>query len=101
MSRGEAAPEYNVSMERDEAIRRIKAAMPEFREKYRVAALSVFADSDVDVLADWDEFPNLDEFIGLKLALEEVLGCGVDLLDRAGLQPRWREVIEREALLVA
>ncbi len=97
-------------MQRDEAIRRIREALPELREQYRVAALSVFGstargdardDSDVDVLVDFSETPTLEQFFGLKFALEELLGRSVDLLDRKGLQSHWRRAIEREALLVA
>jgi hypothetical protein len=97
-------------MQREEVIRLIREALPEFRAQYRVAAISLIGstargdareDSDVDVLADWDEAPTLDEFMELKFALEGLLGRSVDLLDRAGLKPRWRAFVERDALLVA
>ena len=97
-------------MQRDEAISRIREALPELREQYRVAALSVFGstargdardDSDVDVLVDFEGAVRFRQFMGLKFALEEILGGTVDLVDRNALRPGWKELIESELTLVA
>jgi hypothetical protein len=96
-------------MERDEVIRRIRAALPELSE-FGFSSLALFGstargearpDSDVDVLVDFPGPPGFRQFMGLKFALEDLLGCKVDLVDRNALRPAWRELIEGELLLVA
>ena len=37
----------------------------------------------------------------VKFCLEDLLGCGVDLVPREGLEPRLRPIVEREQLRVA
>ena len=99
---------YNEQMECQDAIRRIKEKLPEFKRDYGVAALAVFGStargqaspsSDVDILVDFITPPKFRQFMRLKFALEELLGGPVDLVDRAALRPQWRAVIEEEALV--
>jgi hypothetical protein len=59
------------------------------------------ADSDVDLLVEFDGAPTFDGFMDVKLHLEEALGCRVDLATRKALRERLRATIEREAILVA
>ena len=60
-------------------------------------------DSDIDLLVDLD--PNkrisLFGFVGIKLALEDLLGAKVDLVERSAVRERWRERILGEAIRAA
>ena len=58
-------------------------------------------DSDVDILVEFEQTPNFDQFMDLKFHLEELLKKKVDLVTRHALKPRMRPIIEKEALLVA
>lgn len=96
-------------MDRDEAIRLLRQHRDEMKG-FGVMSISVFgstargnagAQSDVDVLVEFEQPPGLREFMGLKFALEGWLGRAVDLIDRAAVRDRWRIEIERDAILVA
>lgn len=78
--------------------------------RYHVKALYLFgsvardearADSDVDVLVDFTSSPTFDDFMGLKIYLEDMLGRRVDLVTRNAMRPRLREAILREAIHAA
>ena len=56
--------------------------------------------SDVDILVDFDEAPDLLTFIELERYLERQLRKKVDLVDRGGLRPQLRERILNEVLYV-
>lgn len=58
------------------------------------------AQSDVDLLVEFDRPVGLFEFIDLKQFLENVLGCSVDLGTARSLKPRLRERVLREAVYV-
>jgi hypothetical protein len=59
------------------------------------------AGSDFDVLVDFALPPNFDDFMGLKLALEDHLGAKVDLLSLSACHPRFLQAIQPELLHVA
>jgi uncharacterized protein len=97
-------------MQRERAISILRACAPELRARFGVVELAIFgsvardearADSDVDVLVTFDRAPSFTAFMDLKFFLEEQLGAKVDLVTRAGLKPRVRPRVEREALRVA
>jgi predicted nucleotidyltransferase len=78
-------------------------------EQYPVARLEVFgsraegsarADSDVDLLVEFlpEANPGLFEMGALKEALEDALGCRVDLLSRRAVE-RSRNIVRRRAIL--
>ena len=78
--------------------------------EFNVKSLAVFgsvargqarADSDVDVLVEFDGPARFDSYMDLKLFLEELLGRPVDLLTRNGVRPELRPYVEREAVHVA
>jgi hypothetical protein len=58
-------------------------------------------DSDIDLLVEFDGEPSFDRFMDLKFFLEDLLKRKVDLVTRAGLKPRMRRIVEREAMHVA
>ncbi len=58
-------------------------------------------DSDVDLLVDFGGPATFDQYMDLKLYLEDLLGMRVDLVTLGGLRPRLRPRIEAEAIRVA
>ena len=66
-----------------------------------VARNEASPDSDVDILVDFPAPPTFDQYMGLKLRLEDLLGRRTDLVTRRGLRPHARHSIETEALRVA
>ncbi|MCC6162699.1 MAG: nucleotidyltransferase family protein [Acidobacteria bacterium] len=83
---------------------------PRLKTEFRVAALYVFgsvargeaqANSDIDVLVEFDGPPTFARFMDLKALLEDTLGTHVDLVTRAALRSQLRPRIEAEARRVA
>jgi predicted nucleotidyltransferase len=89
----------------DDIRRELAAMLPELRQRYPVSYLGVFgswvrgeqtADSDLDLLVDFDgsidlfAYARLQEEIGRRLALR------VDLVQRSGLKPAIGANILRE-----
>jgi len=61
------------------------------REELRAA-------SDLDFLVEFIDLATFDNFMGLKLYLEELLGCSVDLVTQKALRSALRPAVERDAL---
>ena len=87
----------------------VAAHLPELRS-HAVRELWVFgsaargelrADSDIDLLVDFDVPVSLFEFARLRRRLQELLGRPVDLVTRDALKPQLRERILREAVRAA
>ena len=55
------------------------------------------AESDLDLLADFEPRRDLMDVAGLKLDLEALLKCKVDVVEEAALSPYLRERVLREA----
>jgi predicted nucleotidyltransferase len=79
-------------------------------QKHGVTSMWVFGsqargdfrpDSDLDLLVDFASPPGFDNFMGLKLDLEDRLGTKVDLLSRSACGPRFLKAIQPELLHVA
>jgi predicted nucleotidyltransferase len=96
-------------MDRHAVLDRLKAQAPALRRRYGVASLAVFGsmargdereDSDVDVLVAFEGKATFDDFMGLKLDLEDLLGRRVDLLTPKCLSPAMEAEIREEAVLV-
>ena len=82
---------------------------PGLRTKYAVKSLAVFGsiargddreESDVDVLVTFEGKATFDNFMGLKLDLEDLFGRSVDLLTPKCLRPEIRVEIDKEAIIV-
>lgn len=76
-------------------------------ERYAVRSLALFgsvardeatADSDIDLLVEFDRPVGLFELFALQDELEALLGCSVDLGTVQSLKPRIREKILEEAI---
>lgn len=90
-----------------DALRLLSENLPEARRKFSVQRLGLFGsvarneagvESDVDVLVEFSGKPTFDNYMGLKLYLEELFGTAVDLAIRSDLRPALRPRIEQEAL---
>lgn len=57
--------------------------------------------SDLDLLVDFPSSPSFEQYMDLKLAIEDLLSVPVDLVTRRGLRAELRQRIEQEAVLLA
>ncbi|MEQ8956395.1 MAG: nucleotidyltransferase family protein [Coleofasciculus sp. C2-GNP5-27] len=57
-------------------------------------------DSDIDVLVDYTEAPDLIELIDFEYYLSDNLGIKVDVVTKNGLKPRLKERILSEVVYV-
>lgn len=95
-----------MSMRREELIQRLSQLRP-LLNKHGAKSLRLVGsyardeakpDSDVDLIADFEETPSFLELIGLEQALEAALGLKVDLATEAGLRPSVRARIAADAV---
>lgn len=82
---------------------------PALRKKYAVKSLALFGSmargddregSDVDILVTFEGKTTFDNFMGLKLDLEDLFQRRVDLLTPKSLRAEMRAEIEKGAILV-
>nr|WP_049764719.1 nucleotidyltransferase family protein [Thioalkalivibrio sulfidiphilus] len=94
---------------RDEALKVLSRLKPELAEKFGVTRLALFgstarnearADSDVDVVVDFDGPATSERYFGVQFLLEDELGRPVDLVSNKALRPELRPYIEQEAINV-
>jgi uncharacterized protein len=99
----------STTMDRQAILDILNSEAPAFRAKYGVKSLAVFGSmargddhegSDVDILVTFEGKATFDNFMGLKLDLEDLFGRRVDLLTPKCLSPAMRTEIDREAVLV-
>ena len=85
----------------------IAEAKDEIRDRYKAEIKGIFgsyargdfhADSDLDLLVDFDEGPNLFDLVGLQQFLEEKLECKVDLVSRRSLREELRASVLNEMI---
>ena len=81
----------------------------ELKRKYKIKEMKVFGSyvrneqrekSDVDILVDFYEIPDLLKFIEIERYLERILGVKVDLVRGAVLRPELRDEILNEAVKI-
>ena len=77
----------------------IVEAKGEIRQQYKAEVKGIFgsyargdfhADSDLDLLVDFDDGANLLDLVGLQQFLEDKLGCKVDVVSRRSLREEIR-----------
>ena len=85
----------------------LKKQMPELAERYRVKSLGVFGSyvrheqkrrSDLDILVEFEQAPDLLKFMDLEEYLAKQLGVKVDLVPRRALRGEIGERILREVV---
>ncbi len=94
-------------MHRDQIIHLIQTNQAAL-QRYHVQSLALFGsaardemrrNSDVDILVQFQQ-STWKNYIGLKLYLEELLGCKVDLVTQPALKPVVRSSIEKDLMYV-
>ena len=85
-----------IAAEKDEICRRYRAEIKGIFGSY--ARGDFHADSDLDLLVDFDEGANLFNLVGLQQFLEEKLGRKVDLVSRRSLRAEFRTAILNEMI---
>jgi predicted nucleotidyltransferase len=85
----------------------LRKQMPELAKRYRVKSLGVFGSyvrheqkrrSDLDILVEFDQAPDLFKFMDLEEYLARQLGVKVDLVPRHALKGEIGERILREVV---
>jgi len=88
-----------------EDLRQLREQIFTLARQHRVIQISVFgsvargdthADSDVDLLVDFEPGYRLTDHIRLLQGLKELLNCSVDVVDRRALRPEFREFVLAE-----
>lgn len=86
---------------------RLRALLPELRERYRIDSVALFGsyvhneqrpDSDLDLLVTFAKTPSLFTLMHAEDDIAAALGVPIDLVMRTSLQPRLARYILREAL---
>ena len=78
---------------------------PTLIERYHVKEISLFGsfvrkeqseDSDIDILAEFDNNADLFDLIGLELYLEDIFEREVDVVSKQALRPELRQSIDQQ-----
>ena len=94
-------------MNRKQALQLLAQHKTELVRRFGVTDLALFGstvrnmagpDSDVDVLIAFDGPATSARYFGVQFYLEDLLGCGVDLVTDKALHPELRPYIEKEAV---
>ena len=89
----------------EEAKAVLKEHKAEVVNKYRVTEIGIFGSfvrgeqnkrSDIDILVDFSEIPDLLKFIELERYLRKLLKKKVDLVDKQGIKPKLKDIIMKE-----
>lgn len=76
-------------------------------QKYKVSEIGIFGSfvrgeqkkrSDIDILVDFYEIPDLFKFIELERYLQKLLRKKVDLIDKQGIKPQLKDIILKEVI---
>jgi predicted nucleotidyltransferase len=97
-------------MERLKQIKQILESQKEYlKEKYKIKEIGVFGSyvrgeqkkkSDIDILVEYEEVPDLFELVDLQDYLSEKLQIKVDLVLKSGLKPRIGKHILEEVVYI-
>ena len=94
-------------MNTQDLLARLKELKPTIMARYKARQICLFgsfvrgeqsADSDIDVLVDFEEEADLLDLVGLALKLEEELQRKVDVIPKRALRAELREAVLREVV---
>ena len=97
-------------MKKQDALDSLAAHREEMVRRFKIKRLAIFgstardearADSDVDVLVEFEGPATFDGYMGLKLYLEELFHTHVDLVTPPSIRPRMRPMIEKDSINAA
>ena len=89
--------------------KKLAQRLPLLTAQYKIKSLALFGSyvrheqnhaSDVDILIEYQEIPDLISYIELENSLSDLLGIKVDLVMKDGLKPRIAKRILAEAVQV-
>jgi len=95
--------------EKELILQKLTLLKSEISQEYHISSLALFGsvargeqtpDSDVDLLVDFSDTPDLLRFIELEEKIKAVLGRDVDLVPRRKLRTELFEQIENEKIAV-
>jgi predicted nucleotidyltransferase len=95
--------------EKEIILQKLTLLKPEITKKYHISSLALFGSvargeqtalSDVDLLVDFFDTPDLLRFIELEEKIKSVLGRNVDLVPRRKLRAELFEQVENEKIAV-
>jgi uncharacterized protein len=87
----------------------LKAHKEEVSQKYKVSEIGVFGSfvrgdqrkrSDIDILVEYDEIPDLFEFINLERYLQRLLRKKVDLVRKEAIRSELQDKILKEVVYI-
>jgi len=93
----------------DQIRARLASLLPGLRERYSVRTLSIFgsyacgeqtAESDLDLLVEFEKTPGLLAFVNMQHRLEDRLGVSVDLAPRPLIGPRLQSRVQADLVAV-
>jgi len=96
-------------MNAEDIVTKLRELRPIITTRYKVKEISLFgsfvrgeqnANSDIDILAEFDEGADLFDLIGLTLYLEEILQRHVDVVPKRALRTELQEPVLREVIAV-
>ena len=96
-------------MKRNEAIALLDLHKADLEKQFGVTRLALVgstvrdtarADSDLDILVDFDGPATSRRYFGVQFYLEDLFNCPVDLVTQKALRPELRPYIEQEAVYV-
>ena len=97
----------NMNMNTEDLLVRLRALKPEIRSRYKAKEIELFGsfaqgkqkeNSDIDILANFEEGADLFDLIGLALFLEEEFRQKVDVVPKRALRTELRESVLKEAV---
>jgi len=93
----------------DAVIEAIAKVKPQIIERFRVKEMAIFgsfvrgeenAESDIDLLTDFDKDADLFDLTGLADFLENILSRRVDVVSAKGLRKELRKTVLEEAIQI-
>ena len=94
-------------MNRDDVLNLLRAHKATLAQRFGVNGLALYgsfardqaaADSDVDILVQFDAPPGWQRYFGAQAYLEDLLGRSVDMATRQELRAEIRPHVEREVI---
>jgi predicted nucleotidyltransferase len=95
------------------SVEEVKAILKEHKDevvqKYKVSEIGIFGSfvrgeqkkrSDIDILMDFYEIPDLLKFIEMERYLQRPLRKKVDLVDKQGIRPQLKDIILKEVVYI-
>lgn len=88
-------------------INTIKKHKKELSERYKIKEIGIFGSyvrgeekkkSDVDILVEFEDVPDLFKFLEVERSLEGFLGLKVDLVRKKALKEELRNIILKEVI---